>query len=198
MKGRDRPPAILHLLGKPIQSGGGVLLTIDPQNDPGISQQSFSRSADILIDPDEIPLDSVQMIVVQHELGELRDFRQDTEREKMGYLRMLAAQVAERDVGAVLVLPLLSPQLTEAVLGQIVSAIKGEDSLTVDRLLAIADAVRQCIVQWPLPSSPAADSESSGDGTGLEVNGLDPEAYAAVMAELALDVTLLIKRRTTV
>jgi hypothetical protein len=195
VKSLDRAPAILHLLGKPIQSGGGVLLTIDPQSDSGVTQKSFSRSADILIDPDELPLDSVQMVVVQHKLGELRDFRQDTEREKMGYLRVLAAQVAERDVGAVLTLPLLSSQLTEAVLGQIVSAMQGDESLSVGQLLEMAAAVRHCIVQWPLPSGTETDVLSGDDNMGTEANSLDPDAYAKVMTELALDVTLFIKRR---
>ena len=113
----------------------------------------------------------------------------------MGYLRVLAAQVAERDVGAVLTLPLLSPQLTEAVLGQIVSAMQGDDSLSVGQLLEMAAAVRHCIVQWPLPSGTETDVQSGDDNMGTEANSLDPDAYAEVMFELALDVTLFIKRR---
>jgi hypothetical protein len=191
IKGLSRAPSILHLLGKPIQSGSGVLLSIDSSSEQAYVQKSSFRS-DILIEPDELPLDSVELVIIQLTPAELLDFRQDTEREKMGYLRALAAQIAERDVGTVIALPLLSPQLTEAVLMKIVRSLKKQKVLSVKKMMKVTGEVRRIIAGWrPSQASTAEKSEQiASNGTEF-----DPTAYAEVMTELALDVSIFIKQR---
>ena len=108
--------SVLHLIGRPVSTPRGYLLQVAGGEDRlSAGLEESVRATGILLDPASLPLDSVDLVVVQAEPFETSE-RVDTDRKETAKLRIYANNVFMAGARSVVMLPALPPTLSDEVL----------------------------------------------------------------------------------
>jgi hypothetical protein len=109
--------SVLHVIGRALSSTSGSLLQVSSAGErmKSAAVESAVRRTGELLSPDQLPLDRVDLLVLEAEPAEFSP-RLDSDREKTAELRRFAADCFQAGAGAVLMIPALPPVLAEQVL----------------------------------------------------------------------------------
>ena len=189
--GEEEIPLLLHVIGTPLQTSAGLRLEIEHSGQPAdrATLQS-SRVDSALFGSESLPVREVPIFVLQLEPADLLSTRSDAEREKMGYLRVFAAEVFDRGASAVIALPLLSPELSKRVIAVLAAHLQ-HGSPTRRQLLDAVSEMRRVIAEWSPPvrdKAPALQRLS----TFVRPSLAKASTWSIVQRELALDVCLFL------
>jgi hypothetical protein len=150
-------PKLLHLIGMPVLIAAGLRLKIlNSQTEEMLrgqkkaSSKSAKRVDQLLFGPEDFPIDSLPLVVLQGEPAAITS-QSKTRREQAAALRAFAAQFFATGARAVVVLPSLPPTLAERALVHLAKGLKGDSLPDLRRVLIAAAATRTLIANWNRP-----------------------------------------------
>jgi hypothetical protein len=180
---REGTTRVLHLIGKPTHTSGGVRLRVPGWRAPVARPGSAARGGDaedLVLGADRVRLGGVPLVVVQAEPAESLDHAH-SDREQAALLRGYAAQLFAAGAQVVLVLPQLTPELAEEALNRLAESLRGPEPSAGDepstpakpdllRLLEAVSAIQQAIREGKTVAARGTDVlEESRRELALEV-----------------------------
>jgi hypothetical protein len=182
---------LIHVLGTPHTTRGGLRLQISASAEDekavprGKSRARSRKAAPFLVGPEELPLNSSPLIIVQGEpLDNLA--QSETSREQNARLRAFAAELFAAGAGAVILVPSLPPLLAEDVVRILARRLRPRSEPSMRRLLDVVSAVRKKISKWKNPASLGPKAAILQERSKKD--------FARGQLELALDVVLFGRR----